>query len=1091
MAALTLSRPESSQLKQARDRNSKLEAEAQTSAERAAQAEERLIAAASSARSALSTIQLASPFLHGEHTIEPELRDLQRHLATLLVTLGMNMMPPTPAKPAGSPISMPPPPPRSDAPAPTDVPSPPAPAARAATPNSARAPPQSTPASSSCDWVGYLCAPSENDANPAASPSPVRADGASAPLGEALASPRPMDHSAPAAAAASPEQPHAAAPPPSSLAADIPTPPAPPAESAEPVAMLVSPRVVEAPESSDDVRAAPASPVREADEPATTEPAREEPSAEASAAEEEGGARTSRDRARRRRSLRLDPTLVGLGSTSSEAKPPAAAEPVAPSAGPCDATLISPEEPTAEQQLEAPAEGAAARSSRDRARRRRSLRLDPTLAENLEEEPGLGSGSAETEPPAENKRRTNRRRSFRKAPEMDDSADAANPPTADAEAPMPEDAPSAEHAAPSRRRRLATIHQDDDDDATDAVEAAGAVALVEAAPAPPSPEVARGNDEPVEPATVPRDDDEVMDEALNNALLTWDPMSEEGEPDVHIDAWAPTDDGPPAAESAEPVAALARADAVPPAEKLVASPVGEDELRARIEAWFGEAAGDASVMSTAALVLSAAALTVVEHSMEAMLPWMQAVVRAEVASTLAAQREAPRSAKKSRKRVRFQQYDFSTVSLPQDTVRDSEHACETVAVALELAVSAHDELLRAHAQNPEACAAVGALIRALGEVAQAIPPALTTVASDGPRDMTQSEIRGAARLYAAELECVLDGSKQGSQLRARFSELVSAGVRFHLRRLLNPVPPPLTTPPAVRAVGAGSEPGPHDWCRSKVHQLMRITAALESAGNAVVTGTDDQPNGAAADGALASFVTHCLQQVRNEIEDRAGHRGARATTILDDTAADDESESDEAFDAADAEALCARLGRRGGRGEEELAACEAAMARVSRCRLVLEGACSRRFLLRVFSWPGLDDVVNTEAGGWAPLERYAAQALSHRLEDESHFAALADIAKLRETLAQTEPRTDARRRTALSELTRIARAFGGRTASNATTPAASSCGAADAMVTRRDVVAAARDAQRRAMLFPDLAPAEKSSPSAGGASPRRSPDTDM
>ena len=65
-------------------------------------------------------------------------------------------------------------------------------------------------------------------------------------------------------------------------------------------------------------------------------------------------------------------------------------------------------------------------------------------------------------------------------------------------------------------------------------------------------------------------------------------------------------------------------------------------------------------------------------------------------------------------------------------------------------------------------------VEALGEVAQAIPPALTTVASDGPREMTQSEIRGAARLYAAELECVLDGSKRGSQLRARFSELVSA-----------------------------------------------------------------------------------------------------------------------------------------------------------------------------------------------------------------------------------------------------------------------------------------------------------------------------
>ena len=164
------------------------------------------------------------------------------------------------------------------------------------------------------------------------------------------------------------------------------------------------------------------------------------------------------------------------------------------------------------------------------------------------------------------------------------------------------------------------------------------------------------------------------------------------------------------------------------------------------------------------------------------------------------------------------------------------------------------------------------------------------------------------------------------------------------------------------------------------------------------------------------------------------------------------------------------------------------MARVSRCRLVLEGACSRRFLLRVFSWPGLDDVVNTEAGGWAPLERYAAQALSHRLEDESHFAALANIAKLRETLALTEPRTDARRRTALSELTRIARAFDGTPRTRRPPPRR--VAAAGLMVTRRDVVAAAHDAQRRAMLFP-VGTRGESSPSAGGASPRRSPDTDM
>ena len=379
---------------------------------------------------------------------------------------------------------------------------------------------------------------------------------------------------------------------------------------------------------------------------------------------------------------------------------------------------------------------------------------------------------------------------------------------------------------------------------------------------------------------------------------------------------------------------------------------------------------------------------------------------------------------------------------------------------------------------------MGALIRALGEVAQAIPPALTTVASDGPRDMTQSEIRGAARLYAAELECVLDGSKRGSQLRARFSELVSAGVRFHLRRLLNPVPPPLTTPPAVRAVGAGSEPGPHDRAARRCTSSCALPPRSRAPGAPPRTARTTSRT-AAADGALAvssRLPGRCATNSRTARGPRRARDDDPRRHAADDSPGRTRRSTRPAprhsARVSDGAAAAVR-GARGLRGRD---------GRVARCRLGSRGVFATLPLARAIAG---STIINTEAGGWAPLERYAAHALSHRLEDESHFAALADIAKLRETLALTEPRTDARRRTALSELTRIARAFGGRTASNATTPAASSCGAADVMVTRRDVVAAARDAQRRAMLFPDLAPAEKASPSAGVASPRRSPDTDM
>ena len=237
---------------------------------------------------------------------------------------------------------MPPPPPRSDAPAPTDVPSPPRQRARR-DPKLSATPPQSTPASSSCDWVGYLSRV-ESDANPR--PLRHRSGQAARPRsGEAW---RPAAHGSQRArggggrrssrrgAAASPSRrghPRLRAGGIGRTGGD-----------ARFAACCRGARI------GDDVRAAPASPVREADEPAT-EPAREEPSA---GVRRGGRWRPRRPRARRRRGLRL-----GRPSSASVRRAPRRATRCRGAGGSfgwsCDATHL-PEEPTAEQQLQAPAE---------------------------------------------------------------------------------------------------------------------------------------------------------------------------------------------------------------------------------------------------------------------------------------------------------------------------------------------------------------------------------------------------------------------------------------------------------------------------------------------------------------------------------------------------------------------------------------------------------------------------------------------------------------------------------------------------------------------------------------------------------------
>lgn len=269
--------------------------------------------------------------------------------------------------------------------------------------------------------------------------------------------------------------------------------------------------------------------------------------------------------------------------------------------------------------------------------------------------------------------------------------------------------------------------------------------------------------------------------------------------------------------------------------------------------------------------------------------------------------------------VRFRHYDLSTLDLPNDLVPGSNEDAERVVCRLfelrKLAVPA--------------------------DAALAFEKCLVEVAATH----ADVEVQGAARLWANELASLAHGDL--SPVKAKLSDLVSTVLRFHLRRLFNPPPPPASKPRVGLGILLDDDDDDVRLTRSAARRRRRDSLCRrpnflddDDGDNnvAVRTVTVDRssvykilklevPDGSRADGAVASQLTTALQHL-------AAAEEAAADTALDDH-----------------------------------------IQRYERLAVVLAGTCAHAFLTDLLTFPNLDDAVQ-QAGGWESVEKFARIAVA-------------------------------------------------------------------------------------------------------------------
>ena len=487
-------------------------------------------------------------------------------------------------------------------------------------------------------------------------------------------------------------------------------------------------------------------------------------------------------------------------------------------------------------------------------------------------------------------------------------------------------------------------------------------------------------------------------------VLSWSPGAGRGSNASAPAEAAAAEPEPEAAEAAEPEPEAEAAEPEPEAEAAepepeaaVAEPfvvraVGDPaDCRAALAA---VADGDEPRAASACAVALAAGLARVgvgapRAPHDALLPWLRAAADAEAQANDVARAN---DAGGDRARVRFRRFDFSATAPPSDTRADSQRETELLCERLSRVVAAGDALrpaARADGAVAAAASSLAAALRAVGDGADAGAD-WRRIAAAG---LEPSEVRGAARLWARELETLAPRASPsaselaaaGSWVRGRVGELASSAVRFHLRRLLNPPPFPGTK--------CDDPDEAYAWARSGAHRVVRLETV------------DPEGDAIHRDGALAAQVTASLGDLAR----------AKARSLAG-----------------------------AGRAEPPR---RATADKVADLELRLRGACAHRFLHRLLHWPRLDAVLDA-AGGWAPVERFAAVAVVHGDDAlAATVAPLVDVKATRAKLAAGLGDADAAKRAALGDLRAVARS-----------------------ARLADVQALAQAAAKDAMLYPDVAP---------------------
>ena len=270
--------------------------------------------------------------------------------------------------------------------------------------------------------------------------------------------------------------------------------------------------------------------------------------------------------------------------------------------------------------------------------------------------------------------------------------------------------------------------------------------------------------------------------------------------------------------------------------------------------------------------------------------------------------------------------------------------------------------------------------------------------NDNERPWPPGRFIKASELYRAELEAMIATSGEDqfdngegtsmilvSPLRDRLSTQIGSAIRFHLRRLFDPVPMFFTLP------SKKYQPPDLSDCRAKTYEIVYLRAP-----DGIEPSTDGS-NGPAPlwDRPISHVFNLALQRTHSYYE------------IIDDINAslrDGCGGSPPSFVLSQASKRCLDgRSKDNAVGEMDI---DDILKDINIAHICLTAARSTKFVVSLLRWPGVAEAIS-DAGGWAPIEELAEKIGRFHLDkdfpDEAHFGQLSNIENLLSKLDADRP----------------------------------------------------------------------------------------
>eukprot|EP00557_Chaetoceros_sp_GSL56_P012576 CAMPEP_0176476674 /NCGR_PEP_ID=MMETSP0200_2-20121128/185_1 /TAXON_ID=947934 /ORGANISM="Chaetoceros sp., Strain GSL56" /LENGTH=926 /DNA_ID=CAMNT_0017872373 /DNA_START=723 /DNA_END=3501 /DNA_ORIENTATION=- len=348
------------------------------------------------------------------------------------------------------------------------------------------------------------------------------------------------------------------------------------------------------------------------------------------------------------------------------------------------------------------------------------------------------------------------------------------------------------------------------------------------------------------------------------------------------------------------------------------------------------------------------------ESFKPLYPLLRSFVEAEIAAleNLTVEKEA------SRKRIHFCSHDFSSMITPVDTATESSNIIEACIWKLQTVIKEIENI-----SVPE-CRANN--LNLMEDLIKTFDELENGMFEDNASAVAPSRFRKALQQYRQEFAYIIstmdtsDRETPVSFVRKTLGDFIGRIIRFHLRRLFNPVPLPLYSD--------GDDLPDYSHTRSRVHTLVEM---IDEGGRDTAT----------ADGSISSVIGTALNRIieffelNKELLEREGRR----------------------FDEGYCNSFCNRpattcgLTRNGcviTLSDEDISE---VLLDIREGHSILAGVRACRFMKGLLTWPGVSEAI-CEVGGWAKIETFSKIFLKYRLDkempEECHFTLLADVAML-------------------------------------------------------------------------------------------------